>query len=147
MRMMMMSLRLRRSLRSVKKKKTQDQEDACSQSDKDEFKDCIEQDSLEGSCNETKDKDDKTLEFVDDEEWEALANETLNGTVEEIDVLEPVKIDIRLDDVALAKNYQELHDEKIEIHLTKEVVSSVVTSAIDNHGTLLRPEFVSNSPQ
>eukprot|EP00092_Neocalanus_flemingeri_P017974 GFUD01019450.1.p1 GENE.GFUD01019450.1~~GFUD01019450.1.p1 ORF type:complete len:795 (+),score=253.52 GFUD01019450.1:60-2444(+) len=124
-------------------KENNDQEDGSPHSETDEFKDCIEAEGLEGSCSETKAEDDKAFEFVEDDDWEAHANNTLDTTVEESDgFAEP-----KLEDEALANHSisKDQNVDKVDVPPANDVVSSVVTSALDNHRTLPHPEFVTES--
>jgi len=103
-----------------------------SHSDKDEFKDCIDVDNFVTSVADVrvstaKTDEDNECKFVDDEEWEALANKTLDDTLEEIKVEEVLPVEEG-------------------VYPEKEFLSSVTTSALDNHNTLPHPELDNASP-
>jgi len=118
----------------INSKKSSDQKDESSHSDNDEFKECIElvNEVAAPECDSTDKKfdvDKKDFDFIDDEEWESLANTTLDETLVEIKVL----------NVAPA-------EDEVVVFPSREIMSSVTTSALDNHNTLIHPELDTASP-
>eukprot|EP00090_Calanus_glacialis_P004164 TRINITY_DN13076_c0_g1_i1.p1 TRINITY_DN13076_c0_g1~~TRINITY_DN13076_c0_g1_i1.p1 ORF type:complete len:792 (-),score=290.26 TRINITY_DN13076_c0_g1_i1:145-2520(-) len=118
-----------------------EEKDVENESDKEEFKDCIDPDVLENPDAEAIAENDKSYEFIEDSDWEQLANDTLDATVpEESDILELVQRNSSVDNAAARSSKSE---EKADVPLGRETVSSVVTSALDNHRTLPRHHLVS----
>jgi len=115
-------------LGTPEEKDSQEHEDVENESDKDEYKDCI--DVLEDPVTEAIAENDESFKFEEDPEWENFANKTLD----ESDILEVLKRNSADENEASSSKILE----KAGVPSGKETVSSVVTSALDNHRTLPR---------